>query len=396
MNFRTEIIKHTNKIILFFLLSFFISSCSESYNLQTDTYEEAIVIEATLTNELKKQEIKITKTSRFEDEEVVVETGANVVVKDNLNNEYVFTENSGKYVSQSEFEILPNRQYTLEIKTKDGKVYKSSSETLPTVSPIISITPSVVVNNKNETGVQMNANSYDPNRTSNYYRYEYEETYKIIAPRWTSDRAVVTGPKNIKIDEDNDPAKRICYSTIKSTDILVTSTNDLAEDRVNFPVRFIKQDNYIIAHRYSILVKQYVENKAAYTFHKTMKEISSSSSVLSPKQPGVFSGNIRCISNVDEKVMGYFDVASVSSQRIFFNYTDFFPPTNTPAYFSACEPMQLKFCFESNVTPPCDGYTIISGLQNNSLSYFYGNYVETACADCTTFSSNIIPSFWKE
>ncbi|TPG39431.1 DUF4249 domain-containing protein [Flavobacterium pectinovorum] len=396
MHFKTEIIKHTNKIILFFLLSFFISSCSESYNLQTDTYEEAIVIEATLTNELKNQEIKITKTSRFEDEEVTVETGANVIVKDNLNNEYLFTEKSGKYVSESAFEVVSGRQYSLEIKTKDGKVYKSSSETLPTVSPITDITPSVVVNNKNETGIQMNANSYDANRTSNYYRYEYEETFKIVAPRWTSERAVVTGPKNIRIDDDNDPAKKICYSTQKSTDIIVTSTNNLTEDRVNFPVRFIKQDDYKIAQRYSILVRQYVENKAAYTFHKTMKEISSSTSVLSPKQPGVFSGNIRCISNVDEKVMGYFDVASVSSQRIFFNYTDFFPSTDKPAYISECEPMKLNFCFEANTTPPCDGYTIISGLQGGGLLYYFGSYVEAICGDCTKFSSNVIPSFWKE
>jgi len=399
MHFKTDIIKHSNKIILFFLLSFFISSCSESYNLQTDTYEEAIVIEATLTNELKKQEIKITKTSRFEDEDVAIETGANVVVKDNLNNEYVFTEKSGVYVSESEFEVVANRQYTLEVKTKDGKVYKSSSESLPTVTPITDITASVVVNNKNETGIQLNANSYDPNRTSNYYRYEYEETFKIVAPKWTSDRLVVTGPRSVRLDEDNDPAKKVCYSTQKSTDIIITSTNSLTEDRVNFPVRFIKQDNYIIAHRYSILVRQYVENQAAYTFHKTMKEIASSSSVLSPKQPGVFSGNIRCISNVDEKVIGYFDVASVSSKRIFFNYTDYFPPTNTPAYFNACEGIPFNFCFDPQVkNPPCQGDSMISSLKSNALLYYTGNYilVEAVCGDCTSFSSNIIPSFWKE
>lgn len=397
MHFKTVNIK-SNKIILLLLLSIFISSCSESFNLQTNTYEEAIVIEATLTNQLKKQEIKITKTSKFEDKDVTVETGAKVIVKDNLNNEYVFVEKSGVYVSESEFEVLPGREYTLEITTKDGKVYKSSSESLTTVSPITSVVSSVATTSKDGTGVQIKVNSYDPSRTSNYYRYEYEETYKIIAPKWNADKLIVTGPQSVEI-ADNDPGKRICYTTKKSTDIILTSTNNLAEDRVNFTVRFIKESDYIIAHRYSILVTQYVENLEAYTFHKTMKEISSSNSVLSPKQPGVFSGNIRCTSNADERVMGYFDVATVSSQRIFFNYTDLFPPTNTPAYFNPCDNISYRFCFNNQAVPACEGPALIAAVKDKSALYYSGSgstyfMVEPVCGDCTTFSSNVIPSFW--
>ncbi|HEU4789157.1 MAG TPA: DUF4249 domain-containing protein, partial [Flavobacterium sp.] len=56
---------------LFFLLLLFVifNSCTEPYILETNTYEEALVVEATITNELKKQEITLTKTSRFEDKE---------------------------------------------------------------------------------------------------------------------------------------------------------------------------------------------------------------------------------------------------------------------------------------------------------------------------------------
>ncbi|MBZ4036264.1 DUF4249 domain-containing protein [Flavobacterium sp. 17A] len=401
MYFKTINIKNQGKIILLLLLCLFINSCTETYNLQTNTYEEAIVIEATLTNELKKQEIKITKTARFEDEGVTSETGATVIVKDNLNNEYLFQEQDGKYVSETEFEIISGRQYHLEIKTKDGKVYQSSNETLTTPTPIGEIVPTVVSKNNEGTGVQINVNSYDPTGTSKYYRYEYEETYKIVAPKWSSERATVIGPQRIVVTEDNDPAKRICYGTRKSTDIIITNTNNLNEDRVNFPVRFIKEDDYIIAQRYSILVKQYVENLEAYTFHKIMKEMAAASNTLSPKQPGVLSGNIRCTSNVDEKVIGYFDVTSVSSQRIFFNYTDLFPPTNTPTYMNPCENVSYRYCFTPNQVPACEGSTVISAIQNNAMVYVSGvdspNFVlvDAACGDCTTFASNIIPSFWK-
>ncbi|WP_289664640.1 DUF4249 domain-containing protein [Flavobacterium panacagri] len=402
MHFKTINIKYKSKFILLLLLTLLINSCTESYNLQTNTYEEAIVIEATLTNELKKQEIKITKTARFEDEGTTTETGATVVIKDDLSNEYVFTEQSDRYVSEVEFQAIAGRQYHLEVKTKDGKVYESSTETLTTVSPITEIVPTAVTKNKEGLGVQINVNSYDPTGTSKYYRYEYEETFKIVAPKWSSERAIVTGPQRITVQQDNDPNKKICYATKKSTDIIITSTNSLTEDRVNFPVRFIKEDDYIIAQRYSILITQYVENQEAYAFHKIMKEMATSSSVLSPKQPGVLSGNIRCTSNVDEKVIGYFDVTSVSSQRIFFNYTDLFPPTNTPAYLNPCENVSYRYCFQLNANPPCDGPALISGIQSNAITYLAGegsaNYtmVDAACGDCTTFASNIIPSFWKD
>ena len=174
-----------NKILILLLICFFANGCTETYPLLTNTYEEAIVVEATLTNELKNQEIKITKTSKFEDKSIQVEKGAEVIVKDNQNNSYLFEENAGVYVSQTPFQILPNRQYTLEIKTTDGKVYESSPEILPAVNQIESIVPSVITNKDNQVGVQINVNSYDPARTSKYYRFEYEESYKIIAPKWS-------------------------------------------------------------------------------------------------------------------------------------------------------------------------------------------------------------------
>ena len=60
-------IKTIYSIILLLVFSFIVNSCTEPYILETNTYEEALVVEATITNELKKQEITLTKTSRFED-----------------------------------------------------------------------------------------------------------------------------------------------------------------------------------------------------------------------------------------------------------------------------------------------------------------------------------------
>jgi len=382
-------------IVLLLLLVTIFSSCTETYPLLTNTYEEAIVVEATLTNELKNQEIKISKTARFEDDGVQTEKDAIVILKDNLDNEYIFNEKSGIYISQTVFQILPNREYTLEIKTTDGKVYQSSPETLTTVTPIESIVPTITTNKDNEIGVQINVNSYDPTNTSKYYRYEYEETYKIVAPRWSSLKITATGLESVELTP-NTTNTRICYLTKNSTDIILLNTNDQIDDKVNLPIRFINQNNYIIGERYSILVKQYVENLEAYNFHKVMRDISSSSSVLSPKQPGIITGNIRCISDSNTKVIGYFDVASISSQRIFFNYNDLFPSQPKPPYIVECEDIPFSFCFKGD---DCSGPSMIYNIENNLMSYISNNssdYILTPieCGDCTSFSSNKIPSFW--
>jgi hypothetical protein len=398
------------KIIFLLLLPYFISSCTEQYILQSNTYEDVLVVEATITNELKKQAIKITRTSRLEEEVNTIESGANVIVTDNDNNQYIFELKDSIYVSQTEFQAIPGRKYRLDITTNNGKSYYSTSETLPTVNEIQNVSASVKTVD-NQRGVQITVDSFDPNNTSKYYRYEYEETYKIVTPLWDQDKAVLLPPlsgnnhKEIGLIPRTGESK-ICYSTVKSKDILITSTNLMNEDRVAYPIRFISNQNYIISHRYSILAKKYTLNLESYTFYKTLKKTSSSNNILSQNQPGFFNGNIRSLDNPNEKVIGFFDVSSVSSKRIFFNYKDLFPEEPLPPYINDCEIKIWTFCFEST-NPDCRGGLLLSSIESNQLlylnSYQYSNpiyktyeMIPPPCGDCTSFSSNIIPPFWTD
>lgn len=392
------------------ILSIFVSSCTEQYALQSNTFEDAIVIEATITNELKKQKIKITRTYRLEEAAPTIETGATVIVTDNENNQYPFELKDSIYVSQSEFQAIPNRKYRLEITTSKGKTYYSTSETLPNINEIQSVDATVQTVD-GQRGVQITVNSFDPSNNSKYYRYEYEETYKIIAPLWDQDKTILVPPLPESNHKEIEVIPRIgesktCYSTVNSKDILITSTNSLKEDRVAFPIRFISNNNYIISYRYSILTKQYIQNLEAYTYYKTLKELSGSDNILSQNQPGFFYGNIRSNENPNEKVIGFFDVSSVSSKRIFFNYVDLFPGEPLPPYVDNCEIRVWTFCFETE-NPDCRGSQLLSSIESNNLlylnSYQYSNPIYTTyemvpppCGDCTSFSSNIVPSFWTE
>ena len=386
-----------NKITFFLLLCLGIMSCVDPYHLETDTFEDAIVIEATLTNELKKQEIKLSRTYRFEENGPTFETGARVFVADDQGTNYEFQELNGRYVSVSEFQAVPGRKYKLTIITSTGNTYSSTDEMLSNVNPIGNVVASATSKDGQE-GVQISVNSYDPTGNSKYYRFEYEETYKIVAPYHSDFKAVVVDAETVEVQPRTGGETRICYTTKNSEKATLTSTASFSEDRVtNLPIRFIRKDDYIITSRYSILVKQYIQNLASYTFYKTLQDISNNGSLLSQTQPGFFSGNISSENDPNEKVIGFFDVASVSSQRIFFNFHDIFPGAPFPPYVTDCSFVVLNSLDFSR--DPGEGYQLISFINTKQLVYYSNagpiyTMVAPECGDCTTFSSNIIPEFW--
>ena len=236
-----------NKITFLLLTCFIINGCTEPYILETNTYEEALVVEATITNEFKKQEITLSKTSKLEDKEVKVESGAEVYIIDNTGIRYDFEEESGKYISTTEFQAIPGREYRLNITTSDGRSFESSTEILPPINPMKDV-KAIVETKDSIKGVAIHVNSEDPTNNAKYYRYEYEETYKIVAPRWNSMKAIIvpgaTPSSNPTIELIPNPVDtRVCYTTKNSTDIILTSTAELNKNQVDISVRFISSQN---------------------------------------------------------------------------------------------------------------------------------------------------------
>ena len=421
------------KPIIYILLStaaLFLQSCTEPYALQTNTYESALVIEATLTDEFKFQEIKLSRTYKLEEDGPDIEIGAQVFVTDSNGNQYNFSEGNGKYISQQEFQALPNVTYQLHISTSDGKSYISTNETLTSLTNIDAITATRGNNSQGENGVQIVANTTKSTNGIEYYRFDYKETNKIIAPQWVDNRGVVVyfnPPPSNYVDPPGqlyaEPwpyEAKICYATENSKEISISNTSLNTSNSNISLVRFLAATDYKIANRYSIKVTMYNESLAAYNFYDALKKASTNGSLLSQNQPGFYSGNIKNSNNTSEKVIGFFDVSHVSNKRIFFNFEDIFPNQQKPEYPYYCPEINftndaefrylLCFCVP-NLTPippgpcprdpGCSGNYILASVDNRVKAvYLFGAdevyLVNIQCGDCTSFSSNVRPSFWED
>lgn len=111
----------------------------------------------------------------------------------------------------------------------------------------------------------------------------------------------------------------------------------------------------------------------------------------------MFSKNVE-----NEKVVGFFEVASVSSKRIYFNYSTFnlvrphYPyPCNLKTYdyndntFLDQDDNERILLYEAVTInkPPWNLLQV-----NNNLYVLVSSW----CSDCSIFSSTIKPTFWED
>lgn len=392
-----------------FAMLIFQFGCTEPFEIETIDFESVLVVESTITNEVKPQIVKLSKTTSLENPEILLVNDANVSVTGSNGENYSFYWDSetGNYLSQNSFSAEPGVSYTLNITTAEGKRYTSSAVKTPQPVEIGKLYAERIVDATEEKdGVQVLVDTEDPTGNAKYFRYEYEETYKIVAPYPSSFNAEIFDFEPISgtyqvILTPKEP-EEICYSTEFSTGINQTATTELNENRVfRFPVKYLSKFDAKIQTRYSVLVKQYVQSVEAYTFYKIIKELGSIESLLSQGQPGYVAGNIFSEENPDEKVLGFFETSSLTTKRIYFNYDDF--GLQKPPYFVDCDLLLLDYRDNSELDGDPDEReiirTYIQFYDYQVVSFAQGflyTIAKPECTQCTYFSSNVKPDFWED
>ncbi|MFP2995826.1 DUF4249 domain-containing protein [Spongiivirga sp. MCCC 1A20706] len=398
------------KIVLSLLLCLFITNaCIEPFEEAefVEGFEDILVVNATITNEQKRQEVILNRSFEFGEEDIPTEEGAEVFISDESGNELTFSEvTPGRYISDIAFAAEMGKEYVLNIVTSQGQAYRSSAMQLPTETTTIDrLYVERFINNDGIDGLGIFIDSFDSNNSSKFYRHEYVENFKIIAPFWSPFDAVVVTEGISTFDIRailREQEERVCYGENLSKDIILNSTLNLSEDRLDRAmVRFIDSDDYVLTHRYSILIKQFVQSPEAFSYYETLKGLSQTSgNVFSEDQPGFLQGNVSSVQNPNENVAGFFEIVASDEKRIFFNYEDYFPGEELPPYFADC-------VISAPLTEGSLGERELLNLIYDDVLRFYdfnngvmpgGPFlmVRKECGDCTTLGSNKIPDFWIE
>jgi len=305
---------------LIVLAAFFFKSCKEPYRPLIESLPDSfLVVEGVLNPGPKPAVIRLTRTFKLDqDATVKTEDNAQLMVegKDNTISSFLSTGN-GNYVSGN-LNLIANHEYRLRIKTVDGKEYLSDYVKAKITPHIDSIGW-----DKNNVGVQIYINTKDLSNVTRYYRWDYEETWEIhshLPTFYIYENGVIR--QRLFPQED----VSICWKQNISSNILLGNSIRLLDDIIyKGPVRLISQAEDRLSVRYSILVRQYALEQGAYDFFELLKKNTENIGSLFSPQPSELRGNIHCISNPAEYVIGYVTASTIEEKRTFISAAEVFP-----------------------------------------------------------------------
>lgn len=390
----------TDYIALLFLSV--LLACVEPYDFDPQSYEKVLVIDGAINNQEGPYTVALKYTYPLETNRSESITTAKVWVEDGDGNvfSYTFTDQD-IYSSPDGFRAESGKEYALWVEMPDGNRYRSDRQLLQTAPLIDSIYGKYAeLPNENEDanigGIQFFIDSDNADGSTKHFRYEWEETYKIVTPfpaqfRVTSDSSIVP----------MDTAIGICYKEGTSNSLIYgTSVGKAGNRMLEFPVRFLSEAQQQLRSRYSILVRQYAIGESAYLFYKRLRENNESGGSLFDQQTGSVYGNMYSVDNPDEAVLGFFEVAGVSEKRAFFNYDDLDSRLNRPRFTYDC------FLISAITTTPDSALYYLNATGGNIYSYFQtspesGISAEVgihfrSCTDCSFYADVIPPDYWTE
>lgn len=304
----------------------------------------------------------------------------------------LISKNNGNYVS-APLNLSSTQNYRVKIITGDGKQYASDFVPVKNAPAIDSL--SYIVNYSN--GVQINVNTHDANNNTHYYRWDYTETY-IIHSAFESHYMEVN--HNNVVIRPTDREIYTCWANDTSSSILTGSSVALSKDLIRDQlITKIPSSSEKLHIRYSILVRQYALTANAYNYFNLLKKNTEQLGGIFDPQPSELTGNIHCLSNVNEPVVGYITAGRISQMRIFIDSSQL--PSWTPATpYGDCTADTLLYKRVSPGLHPVITNQVAEFIYKDfeiPIDQVEGGFTASfpQCVDCTLRGSNKQPAFWK-
>ncbi len=308
--FNFHSLKWVKPIILipFLVVFVLLGTCVKPFEPNITKYDGVLVVDGEINNLPGPYEVKLTQSYKYEKDSGIKISGAVVKIIENTGGEISLQENGdGIYLSNSSFRAVIGNSYKLQI-TYNSEIYETEFEMIKEPVPIDTVYWEYRNSDNVQTdGIQLLLNTHDPGNNTHYYAWEYEETWKFYVPDFPSDK----------------PEWEKCYKYSNSYYFKIASSTRLSSNRITrYPLLFIDENTNRLRWRYSILVKQFVLSEPAYKFYSDLIKLNESQGTLFDPTPHSLTGNVKCLTDKDKPVLGYFMVSGVSKKRIFIDNDD--------------------------------------------------------------------------
>jgi hypothetical protein len=331
---------------------------------------------------------KLTHTIGLtEDGTPSAELSANVFIESDQNENFPALAGENGIYEFKGLTLSSDKRYRLHIITSGKKEYISEYAQIHNTPPIDSVTWRV-----EEDALTINVNTHDPSGKSRFYRWLYDETWEYT----TTHTSLIKLVNEEVLDRAPNEYINRCWRSDNLKTILIATTKQLDQDLVSdFNLLKIAEGSIKTSIKYSILVRQQTLSESSYNYWNNLKKTTESLGGLFDPLPGQITGNFQCITDPSEPVIGYFEIGSISEQRIYI------------------EPIQFPKGFRRYSYPACEMDTVlveqVDGVSNpNSLiaevwtreppSILIG-YSTAApyCIDCRVLDKGktVPPDFWE-
>ncbi len=350
-----------------------------------------LVVEGVINSGTDSTTIKLSRTVNISSANTVTPVlGAIVTVVSDQGVTFPLTEvTNGNYVSAG-LNLDNSHAYRLNIVTPNNKQYQSDLAPVKITPPIDSLGYNIVT--LPGVGIQIYANTHDPDNNTHYYRWDYSENWAFHSKYisyWISNGSMLVVRQL---------AQQIstCYTSDVSSDIVLASSAKLQQDVLyQAPIAFIPSTSEKLESEYSILLREYALTADAFNFWTSLKKNTEQLGSIFDAQPSQLEGNIHCVTNPAEPVIGYLSVCKVSSKRIIISNAKL--PAWVATYPYICEQDTVKNYtydyYNDLVYPP---HTLLPtgpapmGLTPPAVFY----YSTPICVDCTLRGTTTPPPFF--
>lgn len=331
-------------LIVLVFVNLFIFGCKEEYFPEIDQADQLLVVDGLLSDEMNVIKVNLSNAAPFRDHAYLPETGATVIVSNDAGGKFPLSEKAPGYYESKTFNFEYGRAYTLVIRTKKNKYYKSTPQTLFPKSDMEDIASTIKSNtlqtsidgelvSKTFQGLEFSSILKTSSDGSSYFRF--------------SNTIIVEYTEKIKYARNDSVTENFyCWKKYFPNEFLNLNQkgyNNLEEHLHNLAFCPIDSNYFSMGaeeiwqgfppalvwtyyrnfYYFVITVKKYRINEDVHKYYKNVNsQLEAKNRIFDPISFQV-KGNMSCDNDPEEAVLGVFEVSSASFRT--YSFSDFLP-----------------------------------------------------------------------